>query len=207
MSTKPWASRYLRAAIAARWRSIRFFCIGGRRRSITRCCRRTVSDRFSSSSGKGGVCAVLRISMSCASTSISPETRFGFAPPSGRSRTSPVTRITNSLRSDSAAANVSARSGLKTICTRPSRSRRSTKMTPPWSRRRCTQPISVTVVSEMAAVDASTIVSALQGILQRALRSDDRVGTGRADAPRRGGATALRLCPVNFGNGRPRAAA
>ncbi len=89
MSMKPCASRYLRAAIAARWRSIRLFCIGGRRRSSTRCCRRTVSDRFSSSSWNGGVGAAFRISISCASTSISPETRFGLAVPSGRGRTTP----------------------------------------------------------------------------------------------------------------------
>ena len=135
--------------------------------------------------------------MSCASTSISPETRFGLAPPSGRSRTRPVTRITNSLRSDSAAANVAARSGLKTICTRPSRSRRSTKMTPPWSRRRCTQPISVTVVSEVAAVDASTVVSALQGILRRALRAVafGGIGSGRAGRTGRGAAGATAACP------------
>src|SRR4029078_2565686 len=36
-------------------------------------------------------------------------------------------------------------SGSQTTCTRPSRSRRSMKITPPWSRRRCAQPRRVTV--------------------------------------------------------------
>ena len=52
---------------------------------------------------------------------------------------------TNSLRIDSATLNVSFVSGLTTICAIPSRSRRSIKMTPPWSRRRCAQPHKVTV--------------------------------------------------------------
>ena len=92
MSTKPCASRNLRADIAARWRSRRFFCICGRRRSMTRFVSRTVSDRFSSSSWNGGVCEAFRISMSCASTSISPVKSSGLTVPSGRGRTSPVTR-------------------------------------------------------------------------------------------------------------------
>jgi len=36
------------------------------------------------------------------------------------------------------------RSGSRTICTRPVRSRRSMKITPPWSRRPWTQPMTVT---------------------------------------------------------------
>ena len=36
-------------------------------------------------------------------------------------------------------------SGLATTWTRPCRSRKSMKVTPPWSRRRCTQPDSETV--------------------------------------------------------------
>src|SRR6478735_8088926 len=54
MSMKPSASSALRAAIDVRYRSIRFFCICARRRSSTRCVRRTVSDRFSSSVWNGG---------------------------------------------------------------------------------------------------------------------------------------------------------
>ena len=47
---------------------------------------------------KGGVAAGFSISISCASTSISPLFRSGFTVPSGRRRTRPVTRSTNSLR-------------------------------------------------------------------------------------------------------------
>ncbi len=53
----------------------------------------------------------------------------------------------NSLRTSSATLNISGRSGSQTTCTRPSRSRRSMKMTPPWSRLRWAQPIRVTVWS------------------------------------------------------------
>ena len=70
-----------------------------------------------------------------------------FSVPAGRARTLPTTFRQNSLRTPSAVLNISARSGSQTICTRPSRSRRSMKMTPPWSRRRWAQPISVTVWS------------------------------------------------------------
>jgi len=38
------------------------------------------------------------------------------------------------------------------VCTRPSRSRRSMKITPPWSRRRWAQPIRVTVWSISASL-------------------------------------------------------
>ena len=54
---------------------------------------------------------------------------------------------TNSLRRLSATANSSGASGSQTTWTNPSRSRRSMKITPPWSRRRCTQPATVTVCS------------------------------------------------------------
>src|SRR5713101_2199394 len=107
-----------------------------RRRSRTRCVRRTVSERFSSSSWKGGVSEGLRISIACASTSTSPLAIFGLVVPSGRRRTTPVTFRTNSLRMRSAVAKVSLRSGSDTTCASPSRSRRSMKITPPWSRRR-----------------------------------------------------------------------
>ena len=50
--------------------------------------------------------------------------------------------------------------GSHTTCTRPSRSRRSMKITPPWSRRRCTQPIRVTVWPRSASVDEAAIVGA-----------------------------------------------
>ncbi|CFW48203.1 Uncharacterised protein [Bordetella pertussis] len=65
--------------------------------------------------------------------------------PSGRRRTRPVMLMQNSLRRRSAVPKASALSGSNTICARPVRSRRSMKMTPPWSRRRFTQPYRVTV--------------------------------------------------------------
>jgi hypothetical protein len=48
---------------------------------------RTVSDRLSSSIWNGGVTEGLRISTSCARTSISPERRLLFTVPAGRART------------------------------------------------------------------------------------------------------------------------
>jgi hypothetical protein len=62
------------------------FCISGRRRSTTRCVRRTVSERFSSSSWNGGVSEAFSTVSSCASTSISPDVSEGFTVPSGRPR-------------------------------------------------------------------------------------------------------------------------
>ena len=103
---------------------------------------------------------------------------------------------------------MAARSGLNTICTRPSRSRRSTKMTPPWSRRRWTQPISVTVCAEIPAVDASTVVSALQCVLRRALRAAFGWGEAGRRGPCRGAAAPRRdASPGQFrglGGGRQR---
>src|SRR6185503_11054577 len=81
-----------------------------------------------------------RIVRSLATTSISPVDRSGFSLPAGRAATTPVTRTQNSLRSACAC------SSRKTTCTMPDASLRSTKITPPWSRRRATQPASVTVV-------------------------------------------------------------
>src|SRR5574344_2249056 len=58
----------------------------------------------------------------------------------------------NSLRMSSATLNISGRSGSQTTCTYPSRSRRSIKITPPWSRRRFAQPQRVTVWTIRASV-------------------------------------------------------
>ena len=80
-----------------------------------------------------------------ANISTLPEARLALAVPAGRARTSPVMLTTNSLRRLSATAKSSGASGSQTTCTSPSRSRRSMKITPPWSRRRCTQPATVTV--------------------------------------------------------------
>ena len=63
----------------------------------------------------------------------------------GRARTLPFTCSTVSLRRCSATAKASGlKSGSTVICTVPLRSRRSMKITPPWSRRRSTQPQSCT---------------------------------------------------------------
>ena len=76
----------------------------------------------------------------------SPSCRVASCPRVERA-TEPVTRTTSSAprrwpsRAPSAAA-----SGWNTTCTAPSRSRRSMNVTPPWSRRRATQPQRVTSV-------------------------------------------------------------
>src|SRR5437879_1186194 len=73
-----------------------------------------------------------------AATAISPVAIFGFSDPPGRRVTLPLTRTTYSfLTSVSPIDRI-------TTCTRPQRSRRSMNVTPPWSRRRATQPYSST---------------------------------------------------------------
>ena len=122
--------------------------------------------------------------------------------PSGRGRTVPVTATQNSLRSVSAIAKVAARSGSQTTCTRPSRSRRSMKMTPPWSRRRWTQPVSVDGLGEEAAVDETAVVGAFHGSSPCGCSVVDRefaAGAGSRSGARRGYAEASHRCPVNFG--------
>src|SRR5688500_2377153 len=70
----------------------------------------------------------------------------GLRAVAGRRTTSPFTWMTYSPPRLAACAMIAAgvHSGLKESCTRPARSRRSTKTTPPRSRRLCTQPDSVT---------------------------------------------------------------
>src|SRR3954447_2529103 len=88
-------------------------------------------------------------------TSISPVGSSGFSLPSGRRRTSPVTSTQYSLR------RWWASSSRTTTCTYPEASRRSRKTTPPWSRRRATQPARVTVVpaSDARSAPASWVRS------------------------------------------------
>src|SRR4051794_8335816 len=81
-------------------------------------------------------------------TSISPVGSSGFSLPSGRRRTSPVTSTQYSLR------RWCASSSRTTTWTHPEASRRSRKTTPPWSRRRATQPARVTVVPASVARSA-----------------------------------------------------
>ena len=74
----------------------------------------------------------------------SPVGRFGLTASGARATTSPSAWRTNSLRISFASSAASgARSGLITSCVIPVRSRRSTKTSPPWSRRRATQPARV----------------------------------------------------------------
>ncbi len=101
---------------------------------------------ISSSIGKTGVFASDRMRISSASTSTLPVSRFGFTVSSERAWTAPVTATTYSERTLSAAAWASFdTSGRATTWQIPSRSRRSTKTTPPRSRRVAAQPMSVTV--------------------------------------------------------------
>ena len=70
---------------------------------------------------------------------------MGFSIPSGRRRTRPLTAIQYSARRRWACWWVCGLiSGSKTTWVIPSRSLRSIKITPPWSRRLNTQPIRVT---------------------------------------------------------------
>ncbi len=75
---------------------------------------------------------------------MSPVGRSGFSFPAGRRVTSPSTEMFHSGLSFSAAANTSPTSGWKVTWVTPQRSLKSTKMSPPWSRRRFTQPASFT---------------------------------------------------------------
>ncbi len=81
---------------------------------MTRLVRRTVSDRLSSSTWNRGVAAAFSTSISWHRISISPEVRLAFSVPAGRRRTLPLIFRTNSLRTDSASLNISARSGSHT---------------------------------------------------------------------------------------------
>ena len=85
-----------------------------------------------------------RTSTSVATTSTSPVGRSGFSLPSGRADTSPTTLTQYSLRSGCATS-----ASRTTTWTTPEASRRSRKATPPWSRRRATQPASVTVCADV----------------------------------------------------------
>jgi hypothetical protein len=77
--------------------------------------------------------------------STSPLASFGFTVPSSRRWTVPVTLSTNWFRTCSAILKTSVRCGRQTTCASPSRSCRSMKITPPWSRGRLAKPHSVTL--------------------------------------------------------------
>src|SRR3954470_4950954 len=105
--------------------------------------------------GNGSGAAADSTSSEEVATSISPVGRSGFSLPSGRRRTSPVTSTQYSLR------RWCASSSRTTTWTYPDASRRSRKTTPPWSRRRATQPARVTVepASDARSVPASWVRS------------------------------------------------
>ena len=83
---------------------------------------------------------VFKITNSLHKISILPVIKSRFSVPVGRARTNPLTCIQNSLRTLSARLKTSFLSGSQTTCTNPCLSLKSIKMTPPWSRRRLTQP-------------------------------------------------------------------
>ena len=115
---------------------------------------RRVSSATSSreSISKGGVSARASTVSDRAFTSTSPVASFGFTMSGARRATSPSIWMTNSLLSDSASLKAfSLRSGEKTTWTSPERSRRSTKISPPWSRRAFTQPESFTSAPSRSA--------------------------------------------------------
>ncbi len=106
------------------------------------------ASRFSSetspekdSISKGGVSASASSSASLTLISTSPVGSFGLTVSGSRFTTAPAALRTSSARSLWPSSNAPpASSGLKTSWTSPVRSRRSMKIRPPWSRRRCTQP-------------------------------------------------------------------
>ena len=148
ISTNPRASRYSRISCvtsvpqAQRPRSSR----GGAGRGSGTARRSISSASVRSSIGNGGVSARPAPRGRSAATSTSPVASAGFGMPSGRARTVPVTRddVLRRAASWAAACASGASSGWNTTCTTPSRSRRSMKVTPPWSRRCATHPHSVT---------------------------------------------------------------
>src|SRR5215207_7375924 len=123
-------------------------CKYGRRRSRYRYLSRVSSAASFSgaaSSWKGGVRASFRTRTSSARTSTPPVGSFGLRTASSRTATRPRTATTYSPRTSFARACApGASSASKTICVMPSRSRRSTNVKGPKSRRTATQPISTT---------------------------------------------------------------
>ena len=101
---------------------------------------------ISSSIGKGGVFASDRTRISRASTSTSPVASFGFTVSAERADDLADHGDHVLARAGRpAACAVGDTSGRATTWQIPSRSRRSMKTTPPWSRRVAAQPIRVTV--------------------------------------------------------------
>ena len=100
---------------------------------------------------------------SSATSSTSPVGMLGLARPAPRLRSTPVTATTYSGRAASALAWASGETSLsRTTWVMPVRSRRSRKMRLPWSRRRLTQPMRVTVCAGVGAAEFAAGVRALE---------------------------------------------
>src|ERR1700741_89825 len=117
---------------------------------------------------------------------MSPVAISGLALPSGRISTTPETATQNSARRRCAWASTSG--ARNTTCATPEESRRSMKMTPPWSRRRATQPANVTcwpaspARSEPAAWLRSTNTSPLSRLEAPGFESSDQSRGGSFSA-------------------------
>ena len=174
MSMKPCWSRKRRTAIAARCRRRRLRCIG---------CAPQVEDAVLQTRFFGEVFLVQlkrrrrrgiedldlvreRPRLRRWAARDSPCPRAGGAPCRSRAGR------TRSARARPG-AKASLRSGSHTTCASPSRSRRSMKITPPWSRRRCAQPHSVTVRSTSVASQLAAVMTTHRGVYPSFLRRDD----------------------------------
>jgi hypothetical protein len=94
--------------------------------------------------------------MSRMKTSISPVGSLGFTSSGSRAFTSPSMRMQYSARSFSTSEKTGL-SGSQSTWVMPKWSRRSMKITPPWSRRRCTQPLRRMVSPTLARVRAAQV--------------------------------------------------
>ena len=99
-STNPLVSISVRIALLICARTRRFFCILSRRISRYRYFSRIISSTSSAraSTGNGGGSAEFKISTTQSPISTMPVVREELIVPSGRARTTPVTRMTYSLR-------------------------------------------------------------------------------------------------------------
>ena len=114
----------------------------------------------SSSTVNGWGAAELSILSSFTATSTCPVFRFAFSVPCGLNETTPLTAITNSFLMRCALVCISEdTAGLKTICTMPVLSLKSTNTRPPWSLLLCTQPM------RMSSCPTSFFATSLQYIL------------------------------------------
>ena len=159
-----------RAAAAAGGAGSGCACSSGRRRSSTRCLSRSSSAASSSPSfratGMAGVSAgpTTRARVTCTSTS--REASVGVARRLGPQRHRRPRPARPSRRRAAAARAITSggvHRGSKESCTRPARSRRSRKTSPPRSRRRCTQPPRRTLRPTCSRLSSPQTVRAMEG--------------------------------------------